>query len=55
LIDYFFDLKMNMFYIILPPSQPSPRGEGAKHPFPLGEIRKGVLNQKINVFMLPKF
>jgi hypothetical protein len=29
LADYFFDLKMNMFYIILPPSQPSPKGEGA--------------------------
>jgi hypothetical protein len=55
LADYFFDLKMNMFYILLPPSQPSPKGEGAKILSPLGEIRKGVLNQKISVFMLPKF
>jgi len=32
-----------MLKITLPPSQPSPRGEGVKKkPFPQGEIRKAV-------------
>jgi hypothetical protein len=37
----FFILKNNSFYILfLPPSQPSPKEEGAKH-FPLGGNKKG--------------
>jgi hypothetical protein len=39
-----------MFYNILPPSQPSPRGEGAKHPFPLGGNKKGGFKSKDQCF-----
>ncbi len=35
-----------MFLIILPPSQPSPKGEGAKNPFPPGGNKKGGFNIK---------
>jgi hypothetical protein len=35
-----------MFLIIPPPSQPSPKGEGAKSPFPLGGNKKGGFNIK---------
>ena len=35
-----------MFLIIPPPSQPSPKGEGAKNPFPLGGNKKGGINIK---------
>jgi hypothetical protein len=40
---------MKIFGFILPPSQPSPTGEGVQFGFesiisPLGEIRKGVTN-----------
>ena len=41
---------MNMFYIILPPSQPSPKGEGAKYPFPLGGNKKGGFKSKDQCF-----
>jgi hypothetical protein len=41
---------MNMFYILLPPSQPSPKGEGAKHPFPLGGNKKEGFNSKDQCF-----
>jgi hypothetical protein len=39
---------MKIFGFILPPSQPSPKGEGMQFGFgsiisPLGEIRKGVI------------
>ncbi len=44
LTGYFFDLKMNILYFLLPPSQPSPKGEGAKYPFPLGGNKKGGFN-----------
>jgi hypothetical protein len=40
---------MNMFYILLPPSQPSPKGEGAKNP-PARRDKKGGFKSKDQCF-----
>ena len=45
---HIIDMKTDLKWLVssLPPSQPSPRGEGVAKHFPLGGKRKGVQNKK---------